>query len=72
MKPIFNKIDGKLSPKEVVLKITLEGTVSQDSILEKASCFTLHTGNNEYIISLSSIEESEQVLELLKTQEEVK
>lgn len=64
------KPEPKPSPKDVKVKITLEGTVSQDSILKKAECFTLHTEHGEYIISLNSIEESEQVSELLKAQEE--
>lgn len=60
----------KLDPSEVRVKVVLEGTVSQDSILDKASCFSLHTDRSEHIISLSEIEDSELVESLLKAQEE--
>lgn len=59
----------KVSPSEVRVKVVLEGTVSQDSILDKASCFSLHTDRSEHIISLSEIEDSELVESLLKAQE---
>ena len=60
----------KLKPSEVKVKITLEGTVSQDRILYGATCFTLKTRRSEYIISLHEIEEDELVESLLKSQEE--
>ena len=47
------KIIRKLAPSEVKVAITLTGTVSQDSILDKAGCFTLKTAGSEYITYLS-------------------
>jgi len=60
----------KIKPSEVKVKVTLEGTVSQDRILEGASCFELHTNRSSYIINLGEIDEQGFVDVLLMAQEE--
>lgn len=62
----------KLDPSEVKVTIMLTGTVSKDSILDRAGCFTLKTTGDEYIVGLFEIDNQEQVESLLKAQEEGK
>jgi len=56
-------------PSEDKIKVIIEGTISQDSISKKDGCFTLHVSNDEYIFSLSHVDNSDKIEKLLKRQD---